>query len=136
MSDEEFYQDDIEVLDDDGTGAEVQTDELSYEPSEEVDAQGEPDPAGHHLEAEASPLAGEPLIDPLDELPLALTVRCGGFELSLGDLRCLGPGCIIEVIDTKPGHATLCHGNRVVAEGELVDIDGRLGLQITRMAIR
>ncbi|EPM70552.1 type III secretion protein HrcQb, partial [Pseudomonas syringae pv. actinidiae ICMP 18804] len=26
------------------------------------------------------------------------------------------------------------HGERVVAEGELVDVDGRLGLQITRLA--
>ena len=38
------------------------------------------------------------------------------------------------VDDPPPGFATLCHGERVVAEGELVSVEGRLGLQITRMA--
>jgi type III secretion protein Q len=73
-------------------------------------------------------------IEPLNQMPLELTLRCGALILSLGDLRRLVPGTILEVMGTLPGHATLCHGERVVAEGELVDIDGRLGLQLTRTA--
>jgi type III secretion protein Q len=75
-----------------------------------------------------------PPLDPLDQLPMALTLRCGTLELTLGELRCIGEGSVLQVAGISPGHATLCHGERIVAEGELVDVDGRLGLQITRMA--
>ncbi|WP_425262202.1 FliM/FliN family flagellar motor switch protein [Pseudomonas abietaniphila] len=73
-------------------------------------------------------------LDPLDQLPMALTLRCGVLSINLGDLRRVAAGTILEVSGVTPGHATLCHGERVVAEGELVDVEGRLGLQITRMA--
>lgn len=79
-------------------------------------------------EAESEPLQG------LDQLPMALTLRCGSLNLTLGDLRRIAAGTVLEVSGVTPGFATLCHGERVVAEGELVDVDGRLGLQITRMA--
>jgi type III secretion protein Q len=87
------------------------------------------EPAGEHPEAE------EPLnLDPLDQLPMALTLRCGSLNLTLGDLRRIAAGSVLEVSGVTPGYATLCHGDRVVAEGELVDVEGRLGLQIIRMA--
>lgn len=70
----------------------------------------------------------------LSGLSLELTVRSGSVSLTLDALQRLAPGAVIEVAGITPGYATLCHGERVIAEGELVDIDGRLGLQITRMA--
>jgi type III secretion protein Q len=73
-------------------------------------------------------------LDSLDQLPLALTLRCGRLELTLGDLRRIAAGTVLPVNGVTPGFATLCHGERVVAEGELVSVEGRLGLQITRMA--
>jgi type III secretion protein Q len=73
-------------------------------------------------------------LDPLDQMSLDFTLRCGILTLTLGELRRLAPGVILEVAGIAPGHATLCKGNRVVAHGELVDVDGRLGLQITRLA--
>ncbi|WP_296257732.1 MULTISPECIES: FliM/FliN family flagellar motor switch protein [unclassified Pseudomonas] len=78
--------------------------------------------------------AGAQPLDALDRLPMALTLRCGSLNLTLGDLRRISAGTVLEVSGITPGFATLCHGERVVAEGELVDVDGRLGLQITRMA--
>lgn len=75
-------------------------------------------------------------LDSLDQLPLALTLRCGSLELTLGDLRRIAAGTVLPVNGVTPGFATLCHGDRVVAEGELVSVEGRLGLQITRMASR
>ena len=85
----------------------------------------------------ADTLASDPIdtLDPLDQLPMALTLRCGHLALTLGDLRHIAAGTVLEVSGVAPGHATLCHGDRVVAEGELVDVEGRLGLQITRMAL-
>nr|1O9Y_A Chain A, HRCQ2 [Pseudomonas syringae]1O9Y_B Chain B, HRCQ2 [Pseudomonas syringae]1O9Y_C Chain C, HRCQ2 [Pseudomonas syringae]1O9Y_D Chain D, HRCQ2 [Pseudomonas syringae] len=72
----------------------------------------------------------------LDSLALDLTLRCGELRLTLAELRRLDAGTILEVTGISPGHATLCHGEQVVAEGELVDVEGRLGLQITRLVTR
>ncbi|WP_277394973.1 FliM/FliN family flagellar motor switch protein [Pseudomonas viridiflava] len=42
-------------------------------------------------------------------------------------------GSVLTFNGCTPGHAMLHHGERVLAHGELVDVEGRLGLQITRM---
>ncbi|SFG69820.1 FliM/FliN family flagellar motor switch protein [Pseudomonas sp. NFACC45] len=68
-----------------------------------------------------------------DDLPLALTLQAGSLSLSLGQLRNLAIGSVLCVDGCAPGHASLYYGQRPVAQGELVDIDGRLGLQITRL---
>jgi type III secretion protein Q len=108
---------------------------------EDVPVQGtEYDPALYAEDTPAEHTAPSPATfsapDPLADLPLALTLRCGALTLTLGQLRELGSGTVLEVNGVAPGHATLCHGDRVVAEGELVDVDGRLGLQITRLALQ
>ncbi|WP_434560180.1 FliM/FliN family flagellar motor switch protein [Pseudomonas sp. Z4-20] len=69
------------------------------------------------------------------DLPLALTIRCGHLSLSLGELRNLAPGAVLEVQGVAPGVAALFHGERALAHGELVEIDGRLGLQVTRVDV-
>ena len=109
------YEDDEQPLTEDGT-----------EPAWQ--APGHADDEQPFAGAESLPL------DPIEQLPIALTLRCGSLNLTLGDLRRIAAGTVLEVSGVTPGFATLCHGDRVVAEGELVDVDGRLGLQITRMA--
>lgn len=130
MSTEDLYQEDVDSLDDEHSLAdEAGEHEPAYEtgygdepswPETETDVTSEPEtppePAG------------------FEDLALDLTLRCGELRLTLGELRRLDAGTILEINGVAPGHATLCHGDRVVAEGELVDVDGRLGLQITRMA--
>ncbi|MDY7564691.1 FliM/FliN family flagellar motor switch protein [Pseudomonas sp. RTC3] len=120
MGDDDLYQDELELLPDE---SDVQ--ELEHEYDEEQDA------AEHVSELPESDTTAP---DPLEQMPLELTLRCGNLTLTLGELRRLASGTVLEVSGITPGHATLCHGERVVAEGELVDVDGRLGLQITRMA--
>ncbi|MBD1589576.1 FliM/FliN family flagellar motor switch protein [Pseudomonas typographi] len=96
--------------------------------------------SAEYLEAPEEPMQGpfeaQPahVLDAVAHLPLDLTLRCGHLTLKLGELRRLSAGTVLEVHGVTPGCATLCHGERVVAEGELVDVDGRLGLQITRTA--
>lgn len=84
---------------------------------------------------EDAPVSQAAALDPVAHLPLDLTLRCGQLNLSLGQLRHLGAGTVLIAAGVTPGFATLCHGDRVVAEGELVDVDGRLGIQITRTAV-
>ena len=135
MSTEDLYQDEVESLDDCDDEATEQDHEQSWP---ETDGQ-----SGHAFAEQQEP-EPEPEDEPaphnaasdFDSLALDLTLRCGELRLTLAELRRLDAGTILEVSGIAPGYATLCHADRVLAEGELVDVDGRLGLQITRLAAR
>ncbi|WP_407316505.1 FliM/FliN family flagellar motor switch protein [Pseudomonas sp. nanlin1] len=106
---------------------EVWGDDPAYAFSEDSDAaaQGEPFAA-----PERRP---EPLTETFADLSLPLTLRCGELRLSLGELAALAPGAVLEVPGVTPGLAGLYYGERRLAQGELVDVEGRLGLQITQV---
>ena len=80
--------------------------------------------------------ADSPHPERFDNLPLALTLRAGTLSLSLGQLRHLTVGSVLSFSGCIPGQAMLCQGERILAQGELVNIDGLLGLQITRLEAR
>ena len=71
--------------------------------------------------------------EPFDELSMALTVRCGTLNLSLGELRNLAPGAVLGIGGYAPGTAGLYYADRPIGQGQLVEVDGRLGLQLTRV---
>lgn len=70
---------------------------------------------------------------PFDELSMALNVRCGTLNLTLGELRNLASGAVLGISGYAPGMAGLFYGDRPIGQGQLVEVDGRLGLQITRV---
>ncbi|WP_248749022.1 FliM/FliN family flagellar motor switch protein [Pseudomonas sp. MWU15-20650] len=81
---------------------------------------------------------GEPVADvfghePFDELSMALNIRCGTLNLTLGELRNIGPGSVLGITGYAPGMAGLYYGDRPIGQGQLVEIDGRLGLQLSRV---
>lgn len=89
-------------------------------------------------ETEEAPMmepAAADLPERFDDLPLALTIRCGHLSLTLGELRNLAPGAVLQVQGVTPGTAALFYGERALAHGELVEVDGRLGLQIARVDV-
>ena len=112
-------------------------DTARYEPDAEVPTAADfaaPDDADAQT-AEA-PMHGPAATgERFDDLPLALTIRCGHLSLTLGELRNLAPGAVLQVQGVAPGAATLFHGERALAQGELVDVEGRLGLQVTRVDV-
>ncbi|ROM57446.1 type III secretion protein [Pseudomonas poae] len=71
--------------------------------------------------------------EPFDELSMALNVRCGTLNLSLGELRNLAPGAVLGITGYAPGMAGLYYGDRPIGQGQLVEVDGRLGLQLSRV---
>lgn len=71
--------------------------------------------------------------EPFDELSMALNVRCGTLNLTLGELRNLAPGAVLGVAGYAPGTAGLYYGDRPLGLGQLVEVDGRLGLQMSRV---
>jgi len=68
-----------------------------------------------------------------NDLPLELTIRCGNLSMTLGELQNLDAGSTLLVEHVTPGEALLCHGNYLLAKGELVNVNGALGLQIKSM---
>ncbi len=71
--------------------------------------------------------------EPFDELSMSLSVRCGTLNLTLGELRNLAAGSVLGVAGYGPGMAGLYYGDRPIAQGQLVEVDGRLGLQLSRV---
>ena len=86
----------------------------------------------------SGPESDHPVVDvfgqePFDALSMALTVRCGALNLTLGELRNLAPGSVLGVTGYAPGTAGLYYGERSIGQGQLVEVEGRLGLQLSRV---
>lgn len=78
------------------------------------------------------------LENPVQSMPdtqIALTVCAGEVSLSLQELSQLHVGSVLTATGEMPGHATLYRGNTAVARGELVEVDGRLGVQLTQVLL-
>lgn len=69
----------------------------------------------------------------LSSVPLRITLRAGTLTLTLDALQSLRTGSILTFTDFTPGQAAIYYGERPLAQGTLVDVEGVLGLQITRM---
>jgi type III secretion protein Q len=68
----------------------------------------------------------------LAALPVRIHVVLSQVELSLKDLEGLAEGSIIQLDEEHPEAVQLVANGRVLGTGELVNIDARLGVQITR----
>jgi type III secretion protein Q len=90
---------------------------------------------GHNDYTDHAPRPAQPVTatQAFADLAMPLTLRCGQIRLTLGELAALAPGAILEVPGITPGLAGLYYGERRLAQGELVDVEGRLGLQITHL---
>jgi type III secretion system YscQ/HrcQ family protein len=74
---------------------------------------------------------GARLAEDLAELPLEVRIEVGSATLAAREWATLAPGDVIQ-LDSRVGDPVhLRVGTRVVARGELVDVDGSLGVRIT-----
>lgn len=92
-----------------------------------ADDQSTYDPQSEYLSHEES---GQ-----LAALPLSLEVRCGRTAITLGELQQLQAGSVVTLNNVTPGEAGLYHGDTLIARGELVDVEGQLGLQLTQLLL-
>lgn len=68
----------------------------------------------------------------LPPLPVTLHLRCGSLRMTLTELQHLASGSVLTLRDVVPGQAWLYYGDIALASGDLVDVEGRQGLQITQ----
>jgi type III secretion protein Q len=83
-------------------------------------------------ESDTQPPNEEPL--PIDQLPMRLTFDLGERTLSLGELRNLQVGQALELNRPLSGAVTIRANGAVIGTGELVEIDGRLGVTLASLA--
>lgn len=67
----------------------------------------------------------------LDQLPLALSFELGTLQLSLGQLRTLASGAVLQLSQGSADSIAIVCAGRHLGRGEVVDVDGRLGVRIT-----
>lgn len=68
----------------------------------------------------------------MDSLPLCLDFEMGKVQLSLGQLRNLAVGCILQIEDASPATLTIRSSGKLLGRGELVEVAGRLGVRVTQ----
>lgn len=71
----------------------------------------------------------------LDDIPIRLSFDVGEREITLGDLRSIQPGYVFNLGRDPRGVVNIRANGRLVGEGELVDIEGRLGVSVLRFKL-
>ena len=70
----------------------------------------------------------------LEDVQLEATLRFGSRELLLHEVLELGPGDIVQLDRHISDPVDLLVGDKIVARGEVVLVDGRFGLRVTEVA--
>jgi type III secretion system YscQ/HrcQ family protein len=91
-------------------------------------ARGRLDDDGFHVEETA-------MTTRTAQIPVTLEVELARVEVSLAELARLEPGAVLPLAIDRRGLVTLRAGERPVARGELVDIDGAVGVRITSLEV-
>jgi len=93
-----------------------------------------PDPnpvAGTNVNSDEAP--NEPNLDLLLAVNLNLTLRFGQRVLPLREILDLNAGAIIELDREAQEPADLLLGDKVIARGQVVIVDGNYGLRVTEV---
>jgi type III secretion protein Q len=80
-----------------------------------------------------SPASTAPGADVLEHLPVTLSVTLGTVTLSAADVTRLAPGAVIELATPLAGPVEVHAGARAIATGELVEVDGALGVRLLQL---
>lgn len=72
----------------------------------------------------------------LDAMPVTLDFELGKVRMSLGDLRALTVGSIMQLKDGSPASIAILSSGRLLGRGEVVDVNGRIGIRITQWDVK
>lgn len=79
-------------------------------------------------------LANRPGVDLLLDIELEATLRFGSRELPLGEILELGPGDVVQLDRHISDPVDLVVGDKIVARGEVVLVNGNFGMRVTEVA--
>jgi len=75
-----------------------------------------------------------PGVELLLDVELEVALRFGCCEMPLGEILELGPGDVVELDRHVSDPVDLIVGNKIVARGDVVLVDGNFGLRVTEVA--
>ena len=75
----------------------------------------------------------KPTIDHIAQIPVQLSFDLGQKTLSFNEVRQLRPGYVLELNSQLPEIVQIRSQNRILGQGELVEINGRLGVRILNL---
>lgn len=81
-----------------------------------------------------SPQGNRPGIDLLLDVELEASLRFGSCEMSLNEVLELGPGDVVELDRHVADPVDLLVGDKIVARGEVVLVNGTFGLRVVEVA--
>lgn len=90
----------------------------------------EPAPAAATARIEGNTAMSTAAKSSVSEVPVELSVEIGRLALTAGELSALAPGAVVVTGIAAGSVVSLRSGSRVVARGELVVVDGELGIRI------
>lgn len=67
----------------------------------------------------------------LNSVAVRMDFELGRLNMSLGDLRAVGVGTVMTLVDGSPEAVTIRVSGKTMGHGEIVDIGGKLGIRIT-----
>ncbi len=82
----------------------------------------------------AAPPALSPGLELLLDVELETSLRFGTREMPLGEILNLGPGDVVELDRHVADPVDLIVGDKIVARGEVVLVNGNFGLRVTEVA--
>ena len=107
-------------------------DDFSLPQLSESDAVFDPGGPSSVLDAPTTPKSAADL-EQLFDVPVVVSAVLGSSHMPIGDLLRLGPGVVLE-LDRKVGEAIdIFVNNRLVARGEVVLVEERLGVTMTEI---
>ena len=72
----------------------------------------------------------EPEAKAMDDLDVRISVRAGEALMTLGDLRILGPGSILPMVEPEADHVDLVVNGKRIGTGQLVTVGGTRAVEI------
>ena len=85
-------------------------------------------------EAGSQQKAGKDIVDLLSDIELDATLQFGSREMALQEILELGPGTVVELNREVSEPVDLVVGDRIVARGEVVVMNGNFALRVTEVA--
>jgi flagellar motor switch protein FliN len=85
--------------------------------------------------ASPSPPKLSPGLELLLDVELEASLRFGSREMPLGDILDLGPGDVVQLDRHVADPVDLIVGDKIVARGEVVVVNGNFGLRVTEVAV-
>jgi flagellar motor switch protein FliN len=108
----------------------------ALQPGKQPTSQSSPRPASPPAAASPPPPpAGlSPSLELLLDVELEASLRFGSREMPLGEILDLGPGDVVQLDRNVADPVDLLVGDKIVARGEVVLINGNFGLRVTDVA--